>query len=113
MRVSPSSEELNSAYFLSGATAALIMKASMLMRTPDFSFSLLSCLRNTSSSVMSHSSWLVTCGIITQLRCNVGPEIFLMRESGFVSMGPNLAKSTLGQGNRPGPVPCVDGLGVG
>ena len=28
-----------------------------------------------------------------------------MRESGLVSIGPNLAKSTFGQGNRPSPVP--------
>ena len=33
---------------------------------------------------MSASSLLVTCGIVTQLRCRFGPEIFLMRESGLL-----------------------------
>ena len=56
MRLSPSSEELKSGNFFSAATAALIMKASMLTRTPDFSISLLSRARNSSSSVMSASS---------------------------------------------------------
>ena len=68
-RLSPSSEALNSGNFFSVATAALIMKASMLTLTPLFSFSLFNCTRNASRSVMSASSWLVTCGIITQLRC--------------------------------------------
>ena len=31
---------------------------------------------------MSASSLLVTCGIMTQLRCRFAPEIFLMRDSG-------------------------------
>ena len=37
---------------------------------------------------------------MTQLRCRLAPLIFLMRDSGLASTGPNLAKSTLGQGIR-------------
>ena len=36
---------------------------------------------------MSASSNCVTCGIITQLRARLAPEIFLMRDSGVVSIG--------------------------
>ena len=54
---------------------------------------------------MSASSWLVTCGIITQLRCRFAAEIFLIRDSGLTSIGPNFAKSTFGQGNRSKPTP--------
>src|SRR3546814_740719 len=46
---------------------------------------------------MSATSLLVTWGIMTQLRCRLAPEIFLMRDNGLVSMEPNLPKSTLGQ----------------
>src|SRR5690606_30333108 len=46
---------------------------------------------------MSATSLLVTCGIMTQLRCRLAPEIFLMRDKGLDSIWPNLAKSTLGQ----------------
>ncbi len=56
IRLSPSRDALNSGNFFSVATAALIMKASMLTLTPLFSFSLLSWTRNASSSVMSASS---------------------------------------------------------
>ena len=49
---------------------------------------------------MSASSNCVTCGIITQLRARLAPEIFLMRDSGFASTGPNFAKSTVGHGSR-------------
>ena len=49
---------------------------------------------------MSASSNCVTCGIITQLRARLAPEIFLIRDSGRVSNGPNLAKSTFGHGSR-------------
>ena len=49
---------------------------------------------------MSASSNCVTCGIITQLRARLAPEIFLMRDSGSVSIGPNFAKSTFGHGSR-------------
>ena len=45
---------------------------------------------------MSASSVCVTCGMLTQEAWRRGPEIFLMRESGTVSIGPNLAKSTCG-----------------
>src|SRR6266550_5787507 len=44
------------------------------------------------------------CGIITQLRWRFAPEIFLIRDKGFDSIGPNLAKSTLGQGRRSTPL---------
>ena len=50
---------------------------------------------------MSASSWLVTCGIVTQLRCSAGPLIFLIRDRSFFSIGPNLAKSTCGHASRP------------
>ena len=56
---------------------------------------------------MSASSKLVTCGIVTQLRCRAGPESFWMRGSGFVSTGPNLAKSTSGHGTRLRPAPAA------
>ena len=49
---------------------------------------------------MSASSNCVTCGIITQLRARLAPEIFLIRDSGFASIGPNFAKSTVGHGSR-------------
>ncbi len=58
---------------------------------------------------MSASSNCVTWGIITQLRARFAPEIFLMRDSGRTSIGPNFAKSTDGQGSRlsapPPPMP--------
>src|SRR5690606_9283498 len=73
--------------------------------TPDFSFSLLVETRKASSSVMSASSLLVTCGIITQLRARLAPLIFLMRDRSLRSTGPNLAKSTLGHGSRSRPAP--------
>ena len=57
---------------------------------------------------MSASSQLVTCGIMTQLRCRFAPEIFLIRDSGFASTGPNLAKSTCGHGNRASAAPPAD-----
>ena len=60
---------------------------------------------------MSASSNCVTCGIITQLRARLAPEIFLIRDSGTVSTGPNLAKSTFGHGSRSSPAP-LDGGGV-
>ena len=62
-------------------------------------------LRNASSSVMSASSCWVTCGMLTQLRCRLAPESFLMRVSALVSIGPNLAKSTCGNGARLNPTP--------
>jgi len=39
----------------------------------------------------------------------LAPEIFLIRDSGFFSTGPNFSKSTFGQGSRPSaaPVPPV------
>src|SRR5512133_1219340 len=111
-RLSPSSEALNSGNFASVAHAALIMNASMLTFTPLFSFSLFNCTRKDSRSVMSASSWLVTCGIITQLRCRFAPEIFLIRDSGFDSTGPNFAKSTFGQGSTSSPAAALDGEGA-
>ena len=52
---------------------------------------------------MSASSNCVTCGIITQLRARLAPEIFLIRDSGCDSTGPNFAKSTFGHGRRSRP----------
>ena len=97
---SPSSEALNSGNFFSAATAALIMKASIVTLTPDFSFSLLVWTRKASSSVMSASSWLVTCGITTQLRCRLAPLIFLMRLRSLRSTGPNLREVDLRPGQQ-------------
>ena len=54
---------------------------------------------------MSASSWLVTAGIMMALRSKFAPLIFLMRPISLRSMGPNLAKSTLGQGIRPKAAP--------
>ena len=45
---------------------------------------------------MSASSQCVTCGTFTHDACRRGPEMRLMRDSGTVSTGPNLAKSTAG-----------------
>ncbi len=104
---SPSSEALNSGNFFSAATQALIRNASIVTLTPAFSYSLFSVTRKASSSVMSASSWFVTCGIITQLRCRFAPEIFLMRDRSLRSTAPNLAKSTTGHGSRPGSEPPV------
>src|ERR1700676_4305599 len=50
---------------------------------------------------MSASSWLVTCGIMIQLRASTGPDIFLMRESGSGSIAPLCAKSIFWHGGRP------------
>src|SRR5450631_384533 len=48
---------------------------------------------------------------MTQLRCRLAPEIFLIRDSGFASIGPNLAKSICGHGSRPSAAP-VDVAGA-
>ena len=61
--------------------------------------------RKASKSVMSASSWLVTAGIMMALRSRLAPLIFLMRDISLRSIGPNLAKSTLGQGIRPKAAP--------
>ena len=102
---------MNSGNFFSAATAAFIMNGSMLILTPDFSSSLFICTRNCSRSVMSASSCVVTCGMTTQLRCRLAAEIFLIRDSSLRSIGPNLAKSTFGQGSRsrPPPPPAAGG----
>src|ERR1700688_4775653 len=58
---------------------------------------------------MSASSWLGACGIMIQLRARRGPDIFLMRESGWRSIAPYCAKSTFGQGGRPnGSAPAAE-----
>src|SRR5574343_535400 len=115
MSASPSRLLLNSGNFLSAATLALIRKASMVTLMPLFSFSLLVETRKASRSVMSASSWLVTAGIMIALRSRLAPLIFLMRDISLRSTGPNLAKSTLGQGIRPSsepppPEPCAGAL---
>jgi len=72
----------------------------MVSLKPCFSVTLVFDLRNASRSVISASSNCVTCGIETQLRCRLAPESFWMRDSGFVSTGPNFAKSTSGQAGK-------------
>ena len=52
---------------------------------------------------MSASSVCVTCGTLTHDACRRGPEMRLMRDSGTVSIGPNLAKSTAGIAGRAPP----------
>ena len=42
---------------------------------------------------MSASSSCVTCGIVTQLRCRFAAESLRIRCSGWISVGPNFAKS--------------------
>src|SRR5450631_3122644 len=102
MRLSPSRELLSVGYFFSAATTALMRKARGVTFTPALAFSSFTFARKASSSVMSASSNCVTCGIITQLRASAGPEIFWIRVRGFASIGPNLAKSTLGHAGSPG-----------
>ncbi len=104
---------MKSGNFFSAATDALIRNASIVTLIPDFSFSLLARTRNASSSVMSASSWLVTCGIVTQLRCSAGPLILLMRDRSLRSIGPNFAKSTCGHGSTPASAPPVAGAPAG
>ena len=62
----------------------------MVILIPAFSYSLFSVTRNASRRVMSASSNCVTCGIITQLRARLAPEIFRIRDSGTASIGPEL-----------------------
>ena len=54
---------------------------------------------------MSASSWLVTAGIMIALRSKLAPLIFLIRPISLRSIGPNLAKSTFGQGIKPNSEP--------
>ena len=82
------------------------------MRTPSDAASSLIDRRNASSSVTSASSWLVTWGTFTQARCRCGPEMRLIRESGRVSISPNLEKSTAGMGGMPLP-PAAAGASAG
>ncbi len=77
----------------------------MVSLMPAFSFSLLRPTRSASRSVMSASSNWVTCGIMTQLRARLAPEIFLIFDSGFDSISPNLEKSICGHGSRFSPAP--------
>ena len=58
---------------------------------------------------MSASSVWVTCGTLTHEACSRGPEIRLMRDSGTVSTGPNLAKSTSGTAGSAAPPPAATG----
>ena len=104
-RLSPSKDELNSGNCFSALTEALMIKDNGDSFTPSRSHSLFNCLRNSSKSVMSASSFTVTCGIITQLRDRFWPEIFLIRLNSFTSTSPNLAKSTFGHGSKSKPPP--------
>ena len=115
-RFSPlaSSEALNSGNSINACTTPLMMKVSGVSLAPTFAASVFSALRRVSMSVMSQRSCCVTCGTFTHEACNRGPEIFLTRFSGFVSISPNLAKSTLGtEGSEappPAPPPCITDL---
>src|SRR5450830_1845025 len=82
-------------------------KASMVSLAASLFFALAALVstRNASRSVTSASSNCVTCGIMTQLRCRLGPEIFLMRDSGSNSVAPNLLKSSDGHGSKSRPTP--------
>ena len=53
---------------------------------------------------MSASSLCVTWGTLSQERCRKGPETFLIRGRGAVSMGPNVEKSCAGISGIPAPV---------
>src|SRR6478752_2248571 len=53
---------------------------------------------------MSASSLCVTWGTLSQERCRKGPETFLIRGRGAVSMGPNVEKSCTGISGIPAPV---------
>ena len=106
IRLSPSSEALKLGYFFNAATTAFIMKTSGVTLTSLCSSA--SFLRNKSISVISASSFWVTCGIIAQLRARFAPEIFLMRDKGKDSIAPYLAKSTCGQGIKFKPEPAPE-----
>src|SRR5471032_3245046 len=82
-------------------------KASMVSLAASLFFALAALVstRNASRSVPSASSTCVACGIMTQLRCRLGPEIFLMRDSGSNSVAPNLLKSSDGHGSKSRPTP--------
>ena len=71
------------------------MKASGVIFTPAAAALSFSFARSASSSVMSASSYCVTCGMLTHAACRRRPEIFWMRPSGLTSTSPNFAKSTL------------------
>ena len=58
---------------------------------------------------MSASSVWVTWGTLTHEACSRGPEMRLMRDSGTLSIGPNLAKSTVGTAGSPAPPPAATG----
>ena len=87
--------------------AAFRMNTSGVIFTSSFCFSarMFCSLRNASRSVVSASSNWVTWGIMAQLRCRAGPEIFWIRVSSSSSTGPNLLKSTFGHGSTFMPLP--------
>src|SRR5271166_4211230 len=58
---------------------------------------------------MSASSCCVTCGMFSQARCRCGPDRRLIRDSGLVSIGPNLLKSCAGISGMPLPVGAAAG----
>ena len=73
--------------------------------------SLLSATRNASISVTSARSKLVTCGMVSQLRLRLAPEIVWIRDRGSRRTGPKFSYFTSGQGGRPAPIP-EDGAGA-
>src|SRR5450759_2634851 len=102
-----SSDALNSGNCCSATTTAFTMNASGVILMFCLAYSTPSSLRKASISVMSASSNCVMCGMVTQLRCRFAPDIFLMRDSGLVSIAPNLAKSTTGIASTCRPLPPV------
>ena len=81
------------------------MNPSMLTLTPVFSFSLLNWTRKASRLRDVGVVVLVTCGIITQLRCRFAPEIFLIRASGFALDRAELREVDLRPGSVDAPTP--------
>src|SRR3569623_1467745 len=77
-----------------------MMKGSIVSLTPPSSDA---ALRKASTSVISASSFWVTCGMLTQERCRCAADILRMRDRGLVSISPNLEKSTAGIGGIPLP----------
>src|SRR5258707_1014082 len=108
-RFSPvgSSDALNRGNFCNAAMQALMMNTSGVSFTPSCAALSLSAARTASRSVMSASSYCVTCGRLIQLACSRAPEIFWIRDSGLTSTAPNREKSTCATLGSPLPAAAV------
>src|ERR1700722_6492519 len=104
-RFSPvgSSDALNRGNFCNAAMQALMMNTSGVSFTPSCAALSLSAPRTASWSVMSASSYCVTCGRLIQLACSRAPEIFWIRDNGLTSTAPNREKSTCATLGSPEP----------